>query len=151
MSAPYESHGRIMCFHAGCKKTTILLRDKFLNRHFQKSPVAVFVKTTQIFQCTLWPWRPEFPNRRKIRLIEVNAKCPHLKILTCNGTLRQVFTRVYRLEIANFLRTFSHVGIFNPALCSVLSPVAPLPFSLVQLSSPPSFPGWISILYVYSV
>jgi hypothetical protein len=31
--------------------------------------------------------------------------------LTCKGTLRQVFFRVYRLEIANFLRTFSHVGI----------------------------------------
>ncbi len=28
---------------------------------------------------------------RKIRLIEGNAKCHHLKELTCNGTLRQVF------------------------------------------------------------
>jgi hypothetical protein len=28
-----------------------------------------------------------------------------------------VFIRVYRLEIANFLRKFSHVGNFNPALC----------------------------------
>jgi len=55
MSAPYESHGRIMCFHAGCKKTSILLRDKLSNRHFQKSPVAVLVKTTQIFPGTLWP------------------------------------------------------------------------------------------------
>jgi hypothetical protein len=35
---------------------------------------------------------------------------------TCKGTLRQVFIRVYRLEKANFLRTFSHVGIFKPAL-----------------------------------
>ncbi len=29
--------------------------------------------------------------RRKIRLIEGNAKCCHLKRLTCKGTLRQVF------------------------------------------------------------
>ncbi len=29
--------------------------------------------------------------RRKIRLIESNAKCRYLKILTCKGTLRQVF------------------------------------------------------------
>ncbi len=36
----------------------------------------------------------------------------HLKKLTCKG----MFIRVYRLEIANFLRTFSYVGIFNPAL-----------------------------------
>ncbi len=36
------------------------------------------------------------------------------------------------------LRTFSHVGIFNPALWSVLSPVAPLPFSLVH--PPPPLP-----------
>ncbi len=29
--------------------------------------------------------------RRKIRLIEGNAKCRHLKKLTCKGTLRHVF------------------------------------------------------------
>jgi hypothetical protein len=29
--------------------------------------------------------------RRKIRLIESNAKCPYLKKLTCKGILRQVF------------------------------------------------------------
>ncbi len=40
------------------------------------------------------------------------------KKLTCKGTLLQV----YQLKIANFLLTFSHVGIFNPALWSVLSP-----------------------------
>ncbi len=37
----------------------------------------------------------------------------------------------------------SHFGIFYPALWSVLPPVAPLPFSLVQ-HSPPLFPEWIS-------
>jgi hypothetical protein len=30
--------------------------------------------------------------------------------------LRQVFLRVYTMEISSFLRIFSHVGIFNPAL-----------------------------------
>jgi hypothetical protein len=67
--------------------------------------------------------KKDMPHRRQ-------CKCRHLNKLTCKGTLRHVFTRGYRLEIANLLRTFSHVGIFNPAL----GPVAPLPFSLVQLS-----------------
>ena len=40
----------------------------------------------------------------------------------------------YRLEIANFLRTFSHVGIFNPSFLICISPVA---FSLVQLTPLP--------------
>jgi hypothetical protein len=80
-------------------------------------------------------------------LIEVNAKCRHLIKLTCKGTLRQVFIKVYRLEIVNFLRTFSHVGIPTPALWSVLPPVAPLPFSLVQLFPLPPLLVWISILY----
>ncbi len=31
------------------------------------------------------------PPRRKIRLIESNAKCRYLKKLTCKGTLRQLF------------------------------------------------------------
>jgi hypothetical protein len=66
---------------------------------------------------------------RKIRLIEGNAKCRHLKKLTRERTLRQVIVRVYRLEIANFLCTFSHVGIFIPAL-DLYSPVLPLSHSL---------------------
>jgi hypothetical protein len=33
-------------------------------------------------------------NRRKIRLIESNAKCIYLKELPCKGTLRQVFLSV---------------------------------------------------------
>jgi hypothetical protein len=77
-------------------------------------------------------------------LIGVNAKCRHLQKLTSKGTLRQVFIRVYRLELANFLRTFSHVGIFDQAVWSGLSPVAPLPFSLVQLSTPS--PGYGGVL-----
>jgi hypothetical protein len=42
-----------------------------------------------------------------INYIDTKAKCRHLKILTCKGTLRQVFirVRVYRLEIQ------PHVGI----------------------------------------
>ncbi len=42
--------------------------------------------------------------RRKIRLIEGNAKCRHLQKFTCNGTLRQV--SVWGLE----LHTYSHRG-----------------------------------------
>ncbi len=39
--------------------------------------------------------------------------------------------------------TVSHVGIFEPALWTA----APLTFSLVHISLPPSFPVWVSIQY----
>jgi hypothetical protein len=106
--------------------------------------------------------------RRKIRLIEVNAKC-HLKNFSVKGlcgrcimlygleinnflyiysvmlvfTLRHVFIIVDGLEIDNFLCTFSHVGIFDPA-CYLCTSLLPFPFSLVQLS-----PFSCVILYTY--
>ncbi len=55
------------------------------------------------------------PRRRKMRLIKVNAKCRQK--MTCKGTLQLLFIRV------RDLRVFSHVGIFNLTLFSVLSPV----------------------------
>ncbi len=73
-------------------------------------------------------------NNVKMYNIEVNAKCCHLKKFNCKGTLRQVFITVYGLEISNFLRIFSHLGILNPVLRSVLSAVAPLHFSLLPFS-----------------
>ncbi len=36
-------------------------------------------------------WTDGGDNRRKIRLIEYNAKCRYLEKLTCKGPLRQVF------------------------------------------------------------
>ncbi len=56
------------------------------------------------------------------------------------GSLRQVIIIVYILEIVNFLCTYIHVGILNLALGSVLSCVAPLLFSLVQLFHPTPLP-----------
>ncbi len=79
-----------------------------------------------------------FGTRRKISLIDVNAKCRHLKKLTSKGTLRQMCIRVYRL---------GHVGIFNSALWSVISPVAPLLSGSTHPPPSSSFPVWISILY----
>ncbi len=35
------------------------------------------------------------------------VKCCHLKELTCKGTLRKVFGRVYRLEIQSVMLVFS--------------------------------------------
>jgi hypothetical protein len=35
--------------------------------------------------------QPDRLERRKKRLIEVNSKCRHLKMLTCKGTLLHVF------------------------------------------------------------
>ncbi len=70
--------------------------------------------------------------RRKIRIIEVNAKCCHLKKLTCKGTLRQVFIIVYRL-------------VFSTQLCDLYSPLLPLSPSL-WFNFPP-FPARISVMY----
>ncbi len=36
-----------------------------------------------------------------INYIDAKAICRHLNKFTCKGTLRQVFIRVYRLEIVN--------------------------------------------------
>jgi hypothetical protein len=65
------------------------------------------------------------PWHKLINYIDNKAKRRHLKTLTSKGTLRQVFTRVYRLEITD---TASCVD-------------ASLPFSLVQLTPPPPTPG----------
>ncbi len=46
-------------------------------------------------------------NHGQIKYIETKAKCRHLKKLTCKGTLRQVFIRVYRLEIQSVMLVFS--------------------------------------------
>ncbi len=62
-------------------------------------------------------------------LIEGNAKCCHLKKLTCKGTLWQVFIRVYRLEIQSVKL------VFSTQLCE-----------LVELSPFPPVSVWISIL-----
>jgi hypothetical protein len=50
-----------------------------------------------------------------INYIDTNSKCRHLKKLTCKGTtLRQVFIRVYRLEIQ------SVTLVFSTQLCDLL-------------------------------
>jgi hypothetical protein len=67
-----------------------------------------------------------------------------------SAAFSQVNTQSCRLEIANFLRTLSHVGIFDPALWSVLSPVSPVPFSLVQHSPLPCVNNYRN-RYGYSV
>ncbi len=90
--------------------------------------------------------RVSLPNSHALGLIiyvDTKTKCRHLKKLTCKGSLRQVFIRVYRLEIQS-------VGIFYTQLC-VLLPLSPS----LWFKSPPPFNVWISILYtrllVYSV
>jgi hypothetical protein len=46
-----------------------------------------------------------------IYYVDTKAKCRHLKKITCKGTMRNVFIRVYRLENA-----VSRAGILDPAL-----------------------------------
>jgi hypothetical protein len=79
-----------------------------------------------------------------INYIDTKAECRHLKKLTCKGTLRQVFIRVYRLEIKSVML------VFSTQLCELLPPLI---FSLFQLS--PLIPYVISVnnntVYTYSV
>jgi hypothetical protein len=58
---------------------------------------------------------------------DTKAKCRHLKKLACKGTLRQVFIKVYRLEI------YSVMLVFSTQLCELL----PLSPSLWFNSLPP--------------
>jgi len=51
-------------------------------------------------------WLRDYNNHGLIHYIDTKAKCRHLKILTCKGTLRQVFIRVYRLEIKSIMLVF---------------------------------------------
>jgi len=80
------------------------------------------------------------PPRRKIRLIEGNAKCHQLKTLTCKGTLRQVYIRVYRLEIKSVMLVF-----FRPLLWTV----APVP-SLWSPPHPSPLPK-VNVQYIQTV
>jgi hypothetical protein len=50
----------------------------------------------------------------QIDYIETKVKCRHLKTLSCKGTLRQVFIRVYRLEIQSVM------FVFSTQLCELL-------------------------------
>ncbi len=63
---------------------------------------------------------PSFPHHGLINIIDTKAKFRHLKKLTCEGTLRQVFIRFYRLEIQSVMLHGifdpAYVGIFDPAL-----------------------------------
>ncbi len=52
-----------------------------------------------------------------INYIETEAKGCYLKKFTCKGTLRQVFIRVYRLELH-----FNHMLVVLAQLCELLSP-----------------------------
>ncbi len=47
--------------------------------------------------------------------IDAKAKCRRLNILTCNGTLQQVFIGVYRLEIQSVML------VFSTQICELLS------------------------------
>jgi hypothetical protein len=84
--------------------------------------------------------------RRKIRLIEVKAKCRHLHILTCKGAFCGKCLSEFTdwMEMANFLPTFSHVSILTTQLCDLCSPLLPISPSLWLLFHP-------SLLSKYSI
>ncbi len=78
---------------------------------------------------------PDIYSHGLINYTDTKMKCRHLKKMSYKGTLRQVFLRVEQTG-----ETVSHVGIFDQALWTV----APLTFSLVQLTPPPPFPSSLS-------
>jgi hypothetical protein len=73
---------------------------------------------------------------RLINIIDTRAKCCYINKLTYKGTLRQVFIRVYRLEIQAVMLVFStQLCELLPLslLFSVLTlPPSPLPFTRIQ-------------------
>jgi hypothetical protein len=63
-----------------------------------------------------------------ISYIDIKAKCRHLKKFTCKGTLRQVFIRVYRLEIQSVMLVFFRPSFVNCCSSNLLSgSTMPLP------------------------
>jgi hypothetical protein len=71
-----------------------------------------------------------FPTNGLINYIDTQAKFCHLKILTCKGTLRQVFIRVYKLVIQPVMLVFSTQLCELPPLTSLVS--SPLHHSLCE-------------------
>jgi hypothetical protein len=68
-----------------------------------------------------------------------NKKCRHLKEMTCEGTLRQVFIRVHRLEISSVML------VFSTQLCELMS------LDLLSSSTlPPSPLPWVNKYTVYT-
>ena len=67
---------------------------------------------------------------------DTKAKCRHMKILTCKGTLRQVFIKVYGLEIQSVML------VFSTQLCELL-PLSPY----LWFNSSPLPPSLCGILY----
>ncbi len=82
---------------------------------------------------------PNYPYHRTTHgLINYNrhqSKMSSSKILTCKGTMRQMFIRVYRLEIQSVML------VLSTHLCEGFAPL------FGSNLSPPPFPVWISILY----
>ncbi len=88
-------------------------------------------------------------HRVRKRPLHLPSSPKHLLHNVISGIVSSSTHRVYRLEIDNFWRTFSHVRIFDSVLWSVFSSVAPLPFSLVHHYPSPLPYVWISTVYVF--
>jgi hypothetical protein len=66
-----------------------------------------------------------------INYIETKGKCRNLKKLTCKGTLRRVFIRVYGLEIQSVVLVFStqicELLPLSPSIWFISPPIPPFP------------------------
>jgi hypothetical protein len=76
--------------------------------------------------------------RRKIKTHGSQCKMSSSKKFTCKGTLRQVFIRIYVMEIANFLH--SVMLVFSTQLCDLYPPRCPSPLLSSSTLPLPPFP-----------
>ncbi len=81
---------------------------------------------TDVISPTDWPYEEEESeiisrligsgHGGRKRPVHSSSSPKHLLQNVISGIFSSSIHSVYRLEVANFLRTFSHVGIFDPAL-----------------------------------
>ncbi len=83
-------------------------------------------------------------NSRKIRLIEVNAKCRHLK----NWHVKGLCGRCLLNGDSQFLAYIQSSRYLKPSFKICTLPIAPLPFSLVQLSPLPCVKNYTVHMYI---
>jgi hypothetical protein len=100
----FFSHGLYLVLVLSSPRQVLIL-VLYLSLYSCPSALASSCQSCVFVQCLLLL-------RRKIRLIEGNAKCRHLKIFTCKGTLRQAFICLrprtpYHPHLTHYIRVYT--------------------------------------------
>ncbi len=118
--------------------TAIVVLKETFDLQYIVDPLSLHMLSCNLDKDPSGARNPEWWGHGLINSIDTKAKCLNLEKLTCKGTLRQVFIRIYRLVIHPIML------VFSTQLCELLA-VTPFTFPLV--SSPPPLSVWISIQY----